>query len=81
MTGPKLKKSKATDKEAKAIEDQEFQFTFRDELLYHNDRREQLETNLTKAYGLIWDDYMSPSMVHKIKKHPDFDSKIMGDPI
>jgi hypothetical protein len=40
-----------------------------------------LDDGLTKAYGLIWSDYMSISMQDRIEQHPEFASKIKGDAI
>ena len=81
LVAPKLNKSTSTDKDTRALEDQQFQLHFRDEFKLYGDRKEQLETNLTKAYGLIWEDYMAPAMVQKIDRNPDFESTIKDNPI
>ena len=40
-----------------------------------------METNLIKAYSLIWEDYMAPAMIQKIEHNPDLESTIKDNPI
>ncbi len=78
---PKLGRSNATDTAEKDREDAELEFEYKDQIKRYNYRVDDLENGLTKAYGLIWSDYMTVSMIDRIEQHPEFASKIKGDAI
>lgn len=40
-----------------------------------------IDQAMTKVYGLIWSDYMTLAMIQMMECHPDFETKIKGDPI
>jgi hypothetical protein len=78
---PKLQRSKATDPAEKERENAEFEFECKDQIKRYNNRVDDLDNGLTKAYALIWSDYMTVSMIDHIEQHPELASKIKGDDI
>ena len=45
------------------------------------ERQDTLESNLSKAYALIFDNYCAKSMQSRVEQHPDFEKQIRNDPI
>jgi len=78
---PRLQVSQLTDKDAKEHENDEFKIQYAEDIKDWNKERKQFEDALLKANGLIWSDYMSKSMMYKVEQHPEFASKIKGDPV
>ena len=47
----------------------------------HTTRVSRLRTNLTKAYGMIFEQYCSKVIQQRVEEHPDFEDVIRDDPI
>jgi hypothetical protein len=60
---------------------EEFAILYKEQIKKYNYKLDDLEDGLTRAYSLIWSDYMTISMQYRIEQHPEFASKIKGDPI
>lgn len=78
---PVLEVSSDTDADKKKIEDKGLEIEFDAKLKIYLERVELLRTNMTKAYGLIIANYCSTTMQTKIEEHPEYESKILDNPI
>jgi hypothetical protein len=56
-------------------------YDYRDDMKVHKQRVLTFKENLVKAYGLIWDDYMTTTMQNRIEQHPEYASKIKNNPV
>jgi hypothetical protein len=59
---PTLTKSKAKDAAKAATENEELAITYKEKVGKYHYNLDDLDDGLTRAYGLIWSDYMSISM-------------------
>lgn len=75
---PKLQQSTDDDEAVAKVENEEFRIEFQDAIKRHNKNVDNLQQGLDRAYGLIWSDYMTASMINRIEQHPDNVSKIKG---
>ena len=78
---PKLQLSTNADAAVAKVENEEFRIEFQDAIKRHNKNLENLQQGLDRAYGLIWSDYMTASMIDRIEQHPDYQTSIKGDVI
>jgi hypothetical protein len=76
-----VKTSKSSDDRVADQENKAFQYDYRDDMKIHKQRVLTFKENLVKAYGLIWDDYMTTTMQNRIEQHPDYASKIKNNPV
>jgi hypothetical protein len=54
---------------------------YQEELRGFFDRKNNLRTNMTKAYALIFTNYCNRTMQLRIEEHPEFETKIENKPI
>ena len=54
---------------------------FQERIKKHLDRETALNSNLKKAYAMIFSTYCSKIIQNRIESHPDYESKICDDPI
>jgi hypothetical protein len=78
---PMMGVSKRTDPEEKEREEKSFQMVFQAEIDNHVLRKIQFKDNMHKAYALIVSKHCSKVNQDRIANHPEFESKIMNDPI
>ena len=78
---PAIQVSTNADAALAARENVAFELDFSDQIKRHNKRVENLEQGMVRAYGMIWSDYMSTSMIERIERHPDYLTRIKGDAI
>jgi len=78
---PRLMKSKNPDADERAIENEEFLHDWRDDKKRYKNRMEELKRGLDKAYGLIWNKYVSAAMKRRIEEHPNYYLEIKDDVI
>jgi hypothetical protein len=79
---PVVKTSKSSDDKVADQENKAFQYhDYRDDMKIYKQRVLTFKENLVKAYGLIWDDYMTATMQNRIEQHPDYESKIKNNPV
>ena len=77
---PTLQASTSTDNAVLARETRQYELLYKAELDKFNKLETNYEDNLTKAYGLIWEQ-CAQSMKNKIEARRDFESTIYDDPI
>ncbi|MGL5934521.1 MAG: hypothetical protein ACRCZI_02745, partial [Cetobacterium sp.] len=80
ITRPTLQASTATDAKVKEREDKEFEIEYKEDIKQYRFRKDNLEEGLIQAYGLIWSEYMTSSMISRIESLPNY-SAIKGDTI
>ena len=73
--------SKKTDQEAKEQEQKSFEMVFQAEIENHVLRKIQLKDNMHKSYALIVSKHCSKVIQDRVTNHPDYDTKIMNNPI
>ncbi len=78
---PKRGASVAVDSTEQQQEQAGMDIMYQAELERYLDRKDTLETNLTKAYALIFSAYCNKTMQNRIEEHPDYESTIRDDPI
>ena len=80
-----LQPKRGASVEADSTEQQQEQagmdIMYQAELERYLDRKDTLETNLTKAYALIFSAYCNKTMQNRIEEHPDYENTIRDDPI
>ena len=77
---PTLQASTSTDNAVLARETRQYELLYKAELDKFNKLETNYEDNLTKVYGLIWEQ-CAQSMKNKIEARRDFESTIYDDPI
>jgi hypothetical protein len=77
---PTLIRSESYDEEIPEMENKQFQIEFQAEYDNFRKRKQHYETNVFKAYALLWEQ-SSRSMQNKIEAHPNYATKIRGSPI
>ena len=75
-----LQYSKKTNADAKAAENEQFKIEFKAEYDGFMKRKQCLETNMTKAYALLWEQ-CAKGMQSKLKSRKDYDTVVKGNPI
>ena len=65
----------------KVIEQEGMDMVYQAELTLFLERKGIFRQNLTKAYALIYKDYCSPTIQHRVEESEIFDSAIRNDPI
>ena len=70
-----------SEERVRKIEQEGYDVLYTAEVQNYMDRKNTFETNLGRAYALILSTYCNGTMQHRIKEHPDFESKIQNDPI
>jgi hypothetical protein len=78
---PVVQTSKSSDDKVAEQENKAYQYDYRDDMKLHKQRVLTFKENLVKAYGLIWDDYMTTTMQNRIEQHPEYASKIKNNPV
>ena len=78
---PKRGASVAVDSTEQQQEQAGMDIMYQAELERYLDRKDTLETNLTKAYALIFSAYCNKTMQNRIEEHPDYENTIRDDPI
>jgi hypothetical protein len=78
---PVVKTSTSSDDRVADQENKAFQYDYRDDMKIHKQGVINFKENMVKAYGLIWDDYMTATMQNRIEQHPDYASKIKNNPV
>ena len=63
------------------MEQQGLDINYQAELKRFLNQKDQLDQNLYKAYLLIFSTYCNKTMQNRIEEHPDYDTKILDDPI
>jgi hypothetical protein len=76
---PVVRTSTNEDEKIAKNENKAFIYDYRDDMKIHKQRVLTFKENLVKAYGLIWDDYMTATMQNRIEQHPDYASKIKNN--
>jgi hypothetical protein len=77
---PTLQYSKKTNDDAKAAENEQFKIEFKAEYDAFMKRKQCLETNMTKAYALLWEQ-CAKGMQSKIESRKDYDTVVKDNPI
>jgi hypothetical protein len=78
---PTMARSTHEDAAIRARENTEHELDYSDQIKRHNKRMEALEQGMVRAYGIIWSDYLSTSMIERIERHPDYLTRIKGNAI
>ncbi len=78
---PKRGASVAVDSTEQQQEQAGMDIMYQAELERYLDRKDTLETNLTKAYALIFSAYCNKTVQNRIEEHPDYENTIRDDPI
>ena len=78
---PIMKVSRKTDPEEKEQEQKSFEMVFKAEIKNHVLWKIQLKDNMHKAYALIVSKHCSKVIQDRVTSHPDYESKIMNNPI
>ena len=71
----------ASDSTTRNIEQTGLDIMFQERIKKHLDRETALNSNLKKAYAMIFSTYCSKIIQNRIESHPDYESKIPNDPI
>ncbi|HET7638102.1 MAG TPA: C2HC-type zinc finger protein, partial [Ktedonobacteraceae bacterium] len=78
---PEREISTLTDQPNAQLEQSGFDIKYQEELRRFLDRKDNLRQGLVKAYALIFSNYCNRTMQSRIEEHPEFESKIEGNPI
>ena len=78
---PQRELSTMTNAAKKVAEQQGMDIKYQEKLSRHLDRQDNLNQGLIRAYALIYTNYCTKMMQHRIQEHPEFESKIEDDPI
>jgi hypothetical protein len=78
---PVVRTSNNKDEKIAENENKAYMYNYMDDMKFHKQRVLTFKENLVKAYGLIWDDYMTITMQNRIEQHPDYASKIKNNPV
>ena len=73
--------STETDKEKAKVDQDGLDIDYQDERQAWRERRDRFDSNWTRAFGLIYQNYCTKAMQQRIDQHPDFDSKINKNPV
>ena len=71
--------STKSDEKKSKMEQDGMDILYQAEITRYLERKETLDQNMCKAYTLIFSSYCNKAMQNRIKKHPDFESKIWDD--
>ena len=77
---PTLQYSKKKDDDAKEAENDQFKIEFKAEYDGFMKRKQCLETNMTKAYALLWEQ-CAKGMQNKIESRKEYATTVKGNPI
>jgi hypothetical protein len=74
----KISRATGTDKD---LEQEGFNMLYKAEIDIYTKRKHEFEDNMNKTYSLIFLQHCNTTIQDRITGHPEFDSKIMNDPI
>ena len=78
---PNRQVSAETDSDKKKIEQDGFDIQYQEELRVFLDRKALMKDNKNKTYSLIFSSYCTRQMQQRIEEHPEYNTKILDDPI
>ena len=80
LTAPTRDISSESDEAAKKIEQETFDMIFKAEMEEHIRQRNLLKQNIGKAYALIFNEYCTTGMQHKVEQAANYETTIRNDP-
>ena len=78
---PDRQVSGETDGDKKKIEQDGFDIKYQEEIRVFLDRKALMKDNENKTYSLIFSSYCTRLMQQQIEEHPEYNTKILDDPI
>ena len=70
-----------TNEDKRKIEQDGYDILYQERTRRHLDREDNLRKGLFKTYGLIFSNYCTRGMQHRIEEHPEFKTLIEDNPI